>query len=217
MEVNSPLIKSVIGKYFPDCTERQKEQFVQLEELILDWNSKINLVSRRDTSDFFTHHILHSLSIAKFLRFKPNSKVIDIGTGGGFPGLPLAILFPEVWFDLIDARAKKIGVVSDVIQKLGLANATADHSRIEDWKEKNYDFAVSRAVTDLKTLLSWARPKISRKNNNALPNGLICLKGGNLDQEIKAVGNAYHIEKTPIQDYFDFDYFENKYVLYVPI
>ena len=167
----------IIQKYFPDLTEQQKKLFGQLETLYAEWNAQINVISRTDFSDFYERHVLHSLAIAKFIRFTPGTKILDVGTGGGFPGIPLAICFPAVKFHLVDSIGKKIKVVNAVIHTLELTNVTAEQIRAEQIKEK-YDFVVSRAVTQLPEFVSWVRKNISSKHINAIPNGIIYLKGG---------------------------------------
>ena len=168
----------LILKYFPDLTEEQKWQFAALYDLYLDWNSKINVISRKDIENLYEHHVLHSLGIAKVIRFRPGTQIMDLGTGGGFPGIPLAILFPEVQFHLVDSIGKKVRVASEIANSIGLKNVTFRHARAEEEKGK-FDFVVSRAVMPLTDLLKIIRKNISPKQQNALPNGLICLKGAN--------------------------------------
>ena len=172
----------LILKYFPDLTEEQKRQFAALYDLYTDWNSKINVISRKDIENLYEHHVLHSLGIAKVIRFKPGTKVMDLGTGGGFPGIPLAILFPEVQFHLVDSIGKKVRVATEIAGSIGLKNVTTRHARAEEEKQL-FDFVVSRAVMPLTDLLKIIRKNISPKQQNALPNGLICLKGGELEKE----------------------------------
>ena len=172
-----------ILKYFPYLTEKQKNQYSALYELYVDWNSKINVISRKDIDNLYERHVLHSLGIAEFIKFKPNSAILDVGTGGGFPGIPLAILFPEVQFTLIDSIGKKIKVGTEVANAIGLKNITFKHLRVQDEKGK-FDFVVSRAVMPLDELVKLVKKNISPKQQNALPNGLICLKGGELQHEI---------------------------------
>ncbi len=204
----------LILKYFSHLTETQIEQFKQLEPLYADWNSKINVISRKDFSEFYERHVLHSLGIAKFIRFNAKTKVLDVGTGGGFPGIPLAILFPEVQFHLVDSIGKKIKVVNGVTQSLGLKNVRADQIRAEELKEK-YDFVVSRAVTRLPDFVKWIRTNISKKQQNALPNGVIYLKGGDLTDEVKPFGKRIFIQD--LQEYFEEPFFETKKVLHLPL
>ena len=205
-----------ILKYFPDLSDQQFKQLNALSELYKDWNDKINVISRKDIDNLTVHHILHSLSIAKYIDFVPGSSVLDLGTGGGFPGIPLAILYPDVNFHLVDARNKKIIVVNDVIEQLGLINVKADHARAEELKTK-YDFVLTRAVAPLEKLLLWTVNKFKEKEINSIPNGLICLKGGDLKEEIKLVKNQAYIEKTTLTDYFDEPFFDTKYLLYLQI
>lgn len=172
----------LILKYFPDLTEEQKRQFAALYDLYTDWNSKINVISRKDIENLYEHHVLHSLGIAKVIRFKPGTKVMDLGTGGGFPGIPLAILFPEVQFHLVDSIGKKVRVATEIAGSIGLKNVTTRHARAEEEKQL-FDFVVSRAVMPLTDLLKIIRKNISPKQQNALPNGLICLKGGELERD----------------------------------
>ena len=178
----------LILKYFPDLTEEQKRQFAALYDLYTDWNSKINVISRKDIENLYEHHVLHSLGIAKVIRFKPGTKVMDLGTGGGFPGIPLAILFPEVQFHLVDSIGKKVRVATEIAGSIGLKNVTTRHARAEEEKQL-FDFVVSRAVMPLTDLLKIIRKNISPKQQNALPNGLICLKGGELERETMPLKN----------------------------
>lgn len=203
---------ALIEKYFPHLTEVQKSQFAQLGPLYKDWNEKINLISRKDIEELYTRHVLHSLGIAKVMKFKAGSRVLDVGTGGGFPGIPLAILFPETEFLLVDSIGKKINVVKDVAETLGLKNVRASHIRAEAVKEK-FDFVVSRAVTQMPIFATWVRNKFEKKQINALPNGILYLKGGDLRQELRPFKDAltYNLE-----DYFEDEFFETKKVVYVP-
>lgn len=203
-----------IKKYFPDLSEKQYEQFTALFDLYKDWNSKINVISRKDIDELYLHHVLHSLGIAKFIRFKKGTKIMDLGTGGGFPGIPLAIMFPEVNFHLVDSIGKKIKVASSVAESIGLENVTFAHSRAQEQKDK-YDFIVSRAVMPLQDLISIITKNISDKNINALPNGLICLKGGELEHEIMPYRKICSIEE--LSHYFEEDFFKTKKVVFVPI
>jgi 16S rRNA (guanine527-N7)-methyltransferase len=200
--------------YFPDLSEKSREQLDKLLPLYEHWNSQINVVSRKDLDQLYTRHVLHSLAIHKFLQFAPGSRVLDIGTGGGFPGIPLAILNPEVNFVLVDSIGKKIKVVQEVSDALGLTNVTAIHERAEKVKGP-FDFVVSRAVAELKLLLQWSNGKLARKQINALPNGLICLKGGDLNEEFK--GLRKDIEVHPLSQWFADPFFETKKLVYVPL
>ncbi len=204
----------IIYHYFPNLTAKQKEQFAQLYPLYLDWNSKINVVSRKDIEQLYLHHVLHSLAIAKMVQFRPGTKILDVGTGGGFPGVPLAILFPEVQFTLIDSIGKKIKVVQEVSQALGLANVTAIHGRAEELKGQ-WDFVVSRAVTRLKPFIDWVKGKISRTPKHAIPNGILYLKGGDLDEELEEIDYPYHVHD--ISSFFKEEYFETKKVVMVSV
>ena len=203
-----------IEKYFPLLTETQKEQFGMLQALYEDWNSKINVISRKDIGNLYEHHVLHSLAIGKTLTFKPGTKILDFGTGGGFPGIPLAILFPECHFTLIDGTGKKIRVATEVANALGLKNVEAVHRRGEEETGK-YHFVVSRAVMPLPDLIKIIRKNIAKDNINALGNGLLCLKGGNLDEELKTFKKI--AEKTEINTWFAEEWFKEKYVVYVPM
>jgi 16S rRNA (guanine527-N7)-methyltransferase len=204
--------------YFDALSEVQQQQFQALPELYQSWNEKINLISRQDMDNLVERHILHALAIAKCISFKPGTKVLDLGTGGGFPGIPLSILFPEVEFLLIDGTGKKIAVVQDILQHLQLTNASALHTRAEDLgMPKKFDFVVSRAVAPLDKLLQWSRPLLSQKHKNAYPNGLFALKGGDLKTEIQALpgkGSAY-TECIPISSFFSESFFKEKWVVYV--
>lgn len=201
--------------YFTELNEAQKKAFLQLGELYKDWNAKINVISRKDIDNLYEHHILHSLAIAKVIRFRPGTSVMDIGTGGGFPGIPLAIMFPEVKFHLIDSIGKKVRVAQEVADAVGLQNVTFCHERAEEEKDK-FDFVVSRGVMNLTDLLRLIRKNISRKAQlNSLPNGLICLKGGDLQQELQPFHKE--AETWDISDFFKEAYFETKKVVYVPV
>ena len=204
----------LILKYFPKITEEQKQQFAALYDLYIDWNSKINVISRKDITNLYEHHVLHSLGIAKVINFRPGTTVMDLGTGGGFPGIPLAILFPDTHFHLVDSIGKKVRVANEVATSIGLKNVTFCHERAEDEKQK-FDFVVSRAVMPLTDLLKIIRKNIASKQQNALPNGLICLKGGELGNETMPVKNS--VEMWDLKDYFEEEFFETKKVVYVGI
>jgi 16S rRNA (guanine527-N7)-methyltransferase len=203
----------IIKKYFPELTEKQKSQFEALYDLYSDWNSKINLISRKDIENLYEKHILHSLGIAKAIRFTNNSAILDVGTGGGFPGIPLAILFPQVWFLLLDSIGKKIKVAGDIASQIGLKNVECVHSRIEDEK-REFDFVVSRAVMPLSDLVKIAKKNIVKEQQNALPNGFLCLKGGDLQAELKPFKNK--IVEYALDDYFEEEFFKTKKVIYLP-
>ncbi|MCO4291412.1 16S rRNA (guanine(527)-N(7))-methyltransferase RsmG [Solitalea sp. MAHUQ-68] len=203
----------IILKYFPELTEPQKAQLAQLYELYSDWNEKINVISRKDVEELYERHVLHSLAIAKVMSFKPGSKVLDIGTGGGFPGIPLAILFPEVSFHLVDSIGKKIKVVTEVAKALGLKNVKAEHARAETIKDK-YDFVVSRAVTRLSNFCPWVNGKFLKEPKNDFANGILYLKGGDLEEEIAEIERQ--VVQFPISDFFEEEFFETKYVLHIP-
>lgn len=202
-----------ILKYFPDITEKQKQQYAVLYDLYKDWNEKINVISRKDIENLYTHHVLHSLAIAKTLSFRPGTKVLDFGTGGGFPGIPLAIMFPEVEFKMIDGTGKKIRVVNEVASAIGLENINAVHLRGEEEKGK-YDFVVSRAVMPLPDLMKIIKKNFLKEGRNSLPNGLICLKGGNVEGEMKPYRKI--AEAMEISSWFKDDWFNEKFVIYVP-
>lgn len=205
---------SKITSYFPELSEQQLKQFEALYALYSEWNAKINVISRKDIEHIYLHHVLHSLAIAKVNPIKPGTDILDIGTGGGFPGIPLAIMFPKTQFYLVDSIGKKIKVVQAVAVALQLKNVRAEHLRAEKVKGR-FDFAVTRAVAPLKTLHQWSRQKIKAKSQHDLYNGLICLKGGNLTQELDEVDLNYAL--YPIQDYFQEEYFKEKFVLYLPL
>jgi len=199
--------------YFPNLTDKQKEQFAALYDVYKEWNDQINVVSRKDFDlYFYEHHVLHSLGIAKMVDFKPTTSVLDVGTGGGFPGIPLAILYPKVNFHLVDSIGKKIKVVHGVVEALGLKNVTAAHQRAEEVKQK-FDFVVSRAVTQIDKFLPWVSNKFYHKQKNAYPNGIFYLKGGDLTEEFKGVRR--HTEILDLEKYFAEEFFETKKVVYI--
>lgn len=203
-----------ILKAFPSITATQIEQFQALLPLYKEWNDKINVISRKDIDNLYAHHVLHSLAIAQYIRWKPGTQILDFGTGGGFPGIPLAIMFPECNFKMIDGTGKKIKVVNAVAQAIGLKNVEAVHIRGEEEKGK-FDFVVSRAVMPLPDLVKIVRKNISTSQRNALPNGLICLKGGNLVAETQPFKNK--VQLTPISQWFDNEWFNDKHLIYLPL
>lgn len=203
----------IIQKYFTDLTEIQVAQFSKLQELYQDWNLKINVVSRKDIDELYLRHVLHSLGIAKIISFKPGSKVMDVGTGGGFPGIPLAILFPETKFHLVDSIGKKIKVVNEVAEGLGLQNVKTTHGRVEEIKEE-YDFIVSRAVAQMETFVRWNKGKIAKKQNHDLKNGILYLKGGDLSEELAKYTSATIYD---LPNYFEEGFFETKKVVHLPM
>lgn len=202
----------IILKYFPSISETQKAQFAALYDLYADWNSKINVISRKDIENLYTHHILHSLAIAKLIQFTDGTQLMDVGTGGGFPGVPLAILFPKCKFLLVDSIGKKIKVATEISSAIGLKNVAFRHCRAEEVKEQ-FDFAISRAVMPLPDLVKIVRKNILKESKNALPNGLICLKGGNLDAEMKPFKKA--AEADNLSMFFEEEYFATKKIVYV--
>lgn len=204
----------IITKYFPKLSEEQIRQFQELDAVYHDWNAKINVISRKDIDNLYEHHVLHSLGIAEIISFKPGTKIMDLGTGGGFPGIPLAIMFPEVQFLLVDSVRKKLTVCEEVIKAIGLKNVQTRWCRAEEVKEK-FDFVVSRAVMPLIDLVKLVKKNISPKQQNGLPNGLICLKGGELEHEVLPVKNSSVV--TPLSEYFEEEFFETKRVVYTHI
>jgi 16S rRNA (guanine527-N7)-methyltransferase len=206
------MTSEILIKYFPEITAEQQAQFAQLQELYTLWNGQINVISRKDIDLLYERHVLHSLGIAKVMAFLPGESVLDVGTGGGFPGIPLAILFPETNFHLVDSIGKKIKVVTEIAAALGLTNVRATHARAEEIKEQ-FDFVVSRAVTQLKDFYPWVKGKFSKQSKNKLPNGILYLKGGDLTQEIADAGLA--VQQYHLKDYFEEEFFETKQVIYV--
>ena len=204
---------NLLLKYFPNLTQLQISQFSQLQELYKDWNLKINVVSRKDIDELYLRHVLHSLGIAKVVQFKSNTKVLDVGTGGGFPGIPLAILFPETQFHLVDSIGKKIKVVNDVTEGLGLQNIKTTYGRVEEIKG-TYDFIVSRAVAQMETFVRWTKGKINKKQQHPIKNGILYLKGGDLSDELNKYTSATIYDLT---DYFKEDFFETKKVVHLPM
>lgn len=203
---------NLILQYFPDLTETQKKQFAQLVDLYKEWNDQINVISRKDTENFYERHVLHSLAIAKVIQFKRGTSLLDVGCGGGFPGIPLAILFPDCKFHLVDSIGKKIKVVKEVASAIGLTNLEATHSRAEEIKAK-YDFVISRAVTAMPKFISWIQNKFDKQDKNAYPNGVFYLKGGDLREEMQPV--TRHKEYYDISEFFEGEFFETKKVVYV--
>ena len=204
----------IIQKYFPELTDTQKEQFMALYDLYTDWNSKINVISRKDITNLYEHHVLHSLGIAKVINFRPGTEIMDLGTGGGFPGIPLAIMFPDTHFHLVDSIGKKVKVATEITSAIGLKNVTTRHCRAEEEKQL-FDFVVSRAVMPLTDLLKIIRKNIKKEQQNVLPNGLICLKGGELQNEVMPV--KHQTMMYDLKDYFEEEFFETKKVVYVTI
>lgn len=202
----------IIEKYFPDLSELQKQKFQKLDKLYRDWNSKINVISRKDLDNLYEKHILHSLSIAKVITFKPKTRIIDVGTGGGFPGIPLAILFTEVQFLLIDSVGKKIKVVENISKVLGLQNVTCRQLRFENIDEQ-YDFIISRAVAKLSVFVDWSKGKILRGGFNSLHNGILYLKGGDFSDELKTLKKKYSVYN--LKDLFDEEFFETKKLIHI--
>ncbi len=202
-----------VKKILPNLTDDQLNQLIATQDLYEHWNQQINVISRKDMDSFYVHHMLHSLSLVTLLKFQPGSKILDLGTGGGFPGIPLAIVFPDVQFHLVDSIGKKIKVVNEVSSALQLENVSTQHARVEEVKGQ-FDFVVSRAVAPLIDLLSWTKGKYSGTQKNALPNGLICLKGGDLKDEIKAVSSSHIVEQYSIYDSFQLEFFETKKIIY---
>lgn len=210
---SNKLTMDIILKYFPNLTEEQKRQFAMLDGLYHDWNAKINVISRKDIDNLYEHHVLHSLAIAKTVTFRPGTKILDFGCGGGFPGIPLAIMFPECKFKLIDGTGKKILVCNEVIKALGLTNVIAEQRRGEEEKGL-YDFIVSRAVMALPDLAKIVRKNVSKKQQNSIPNGIICLKGGNVQAETHPFKNI--VNKTELATLFKEEWFKEKNLIYLP-
>ena len=211
--MQNTFIMKLLLKYYPDLSDQQILQFEKLKELYKDWNLKINVVSRKDIDELYLRHVLHSLGIAKIQKFMPGSKILDVGTGGGFPGIPLAILFPEVQFHLVDSIAKKIKVVNEVVAGLNLQNVTITNARVESLNNR-YDFIVSRAVAQMDTFVRWVNFAVLKKNNHALKNGILYLKGGDLTDELLNFTTA---TIYPLKDYFEEDFFETKSVVHLPL
>jgi 16S rRNA (guanine527-N7)-methyltransferase len=203
-----------IASYFPSLTEKQRQQFAQLESLYAEWNEKINVISRKDIDNLYVNHVLHSLGIARVQAFKPGAHVLDVGTGGGFPGIPLAILYPQTRFHLVDSIGKKIAVVNAVAQALGLQNVRAEQARAETLKGQ-YDFIVSRAVTRLKEFYGWVHPRCATRSVHELHNGILYLKGGDLEEELAELKKPYRVFE--LSDFFAEEFFETKKVVYVPL
>ncbi|MBR3655794.1 MAG: 16S rRNA (guanine(527)-N(7))-methyltransferase RsmG [Prevotella sp.] len=208
------MTSDIIRTYFPQISDEQQRQFDALGDLYLDWNAKINVISRKDIDNLYEHHVLHSLAIAKVVNFRPDTAILDFGTGGGFPGIPLAILFPECHFKLIDGTGKKIRVAQEVANAIGLKNCQPEHLRGEEEKGK-YDFVVSRAVMPLPDLVKIVKKNIGKKQQNALPNGVLCLKGGDLQAELRPFYKI--VETTDISNFFTEEWFKGKHVIYLPI
>lgn len=208
------MTSDLIRTYFPQISDEQQRQFDALDSLYRDWNAKINVISRKDIDNLYEHHVLHSLSIAKVVNFRPGTSILDFGTGGGFPGIPLAILFPECHFKLIDGTGKKIRVAQEVANAIGLKNCLPEHLRGEEEKGK-YDFVVSRAVMPLPDLLKIVKKNIGKQQQNALPNGVLCLKGGDLQAELRPFYKI--VETTDISSFFTEEWFKGKHVIFVPV
>ena len=205
---------NLIEKYFPNLTDEQRRQFAMLDELYRDWNAKINVISRKDIDNLYEHHVLHSLAIAKTINFRPGTKILDFGTGGGFPGVPLAIMFPDCQFKLIDGTGKKVRVAQEVATAIGLKNCQPEHLRGEDEKGK-YDFVVSRAVMPLPDLVKIVRKNIEKRQQNAMGNGVICLKGGDLQAETQPFRHI--VEVNAVSNWFAEEWFKEKSVIYLPL
>ena len=207
-----PMDAKLIFNYFPNITQQQQDQFIALEALYQDWNLKINVVSRKDIEELYLRHVLHSLAIANFISFNPGAQVLDVGTGGGFPGIPLAILFPETQFTLVDAIGKKIKVVQEVVDGLGLENVRAIHQRVEE-DNNQYDFVVSRAVAAMPTFMRWIKGRIKKVSEHPIKNGVLYLKGGDLGEELQ---DYRTVQIYSLMDYYKEDFFETKKLVYLP-
>lgn len=206
-------ILNIVEHYFPNLSLRKKKQFTQLESLYGEWNEKINVISRKDIAELYERHVLHSLSIARLIEFAPGTQILDVGTGGGFPGIPLAILFPQVDFFLIDSTGKKIKVVQEISQALDLRNVEARHQRAQDFK-RPVDFVVSRAVTRMDVFVPWIKKNIAKKSKHNLPNGILYLKGGDLKEELKSFPKA---KTFPLSDFFEEEFFDTKKIVHLPL
>ena len=204
----------IIQKYFPNLSAEQQQQLAALDALYRDWNAKINVISRKDIDNLYEHHVLHSMAIARMVNFRSGTRILDFGTGGGFPGIPLAILFPECQFKLIDGTGKKIRVAQEVCNAIGLKNCHPEHLRGEDEKGR-YDFVVSRAVMPLPDLVKIVRKNIAKESKNALPNGILCLKGGNLEAELQPFRKI--VESAELSTWFSEEWFKEKHVIYLPL
>jgi 16S rRNA (guanine527-N7)-methyltransferase len=204
----------ILKQYLPELNEDQLNLYKELDPLYKSWNEKINVISRKDIDNLYKHHILHSLAISKYINFKEGTKILDLGTGGGFPGIPLAIRFPECDFHLIDATRKKITVVQNIVEELNLKNVKATHTRAEELTDK-YEFVVTRAVAPVVDLFNWSKRLMSSKHKNFVPNGIFCLKGGNVKKELKELGKKQYYEMVAIEKYFNDPYFEEKYIIYI--
>ncbi len=213
LSLNEMTGADIIKKYFPDITREQLGQFEMMQSLYTDWNSKVNLVSRKDMDHLYEHHVLHSLAIARFIQFNKGASIVDVGTGGGFPGIPLAIMYPHVKFTLIDSIGKKIRAVEDIAFSLRLTNVVAQQIRAEQVKG-TFDFAVSRATAPLDKLMYWISNSISKVNQHSIPNGIVCLKGGDLDEELSVYKDKVQVKE--ISDYYREPFFETKKIIYVP-
>lgn len=204
----------ILKQYLPELSDDQINLYKELDPLYKSWNEKINIISRKDIDNLYKHHILHSLAISKYINFKEGTKILDLGTGGGFPGIPLAIRFPECEFHLIDATRKKITVVQNIVEELNLKNVKATHIRAEELTSK-YEFVVTRAVAPVIDLFNWSKRLMSSHHKNFVPNGILCLKGGNVKKELKELGKKQYFEMVAIEKYFHDPYFEEKYVIYI--
>lgn len=204
-----------IALFFPDITAQQRQQLQRLGELYRDWNDKINVISRKDIDNVYDHHILHALGLLKVVEFKPGAAILDLGTGGGIPGIPLAIMMPEVSFHLVDGRGKKITVVNEIAAELGLENVVGEHVRAEEIKNRRYDFVVARGVTTIDKLLNWTRPLLKRDHRHGLPNGLLTYKGSHIKKELELLPKGEYVEEYPMRKYFKLPFFEEKSIWYV--
>lgn len=210
------MTSDIVFEHFSGLTDHQKEQFTQLDELYRDWNSKINVISRKDIDNLYVNHVLHSLAIATVVRFRSGANILDLGTGGGFPGIPLAILFPDVQFHLIDGIAKKIRVCNEIIEALGLTNVKAEQKRAEELKKPMYDFVVTRAVAKMDKIAEWSMRLITKRQRHAIPNGILALKGVGLKEEMAALPKGSYLEEYPIKDIFPgHDFYDVKAVIYL--